>query len=152
MKYFAFSTEEWFEPTGFGGFASGTPSGIRTRRYHSLLPAKTNSDAGSLVLVNGFDAQVDFDGETRSLTSHRYAPDVVYPDGASRIVKFESTPWPRCFFQLTDRLAVAQEIFIPRGSSSGVIGGKLIVNTKERGKLKWRLLFSGRVSDTMHRE
>ena len=39
---------------GLGGFASGTASGIRTRRYHSLLLA----DAGRLVLVNGFDAQV----------------------------------------------------------------------------------------------
>ncbi len=152
MKDFAYSTDEWIEPNGFGGFASGTASGIRTRRYHSLLPAKTNSDAGSLVLVNGFDAQVDFDGETRSLTSHRYAPDVVHPDGASRIVKFESTPWPRWSFQLTDRLAVEQEIFIPRGGSSVVIAWKLIGHTKERVKLKVRLFFSGRDSHSLHRE
>ena len=152
MNDFAHSTDEWIEPNGFGGFASGTPSGIRTRRYHSLLLAKTNSDAGCLVLVNGFDAQVEFDGETRSLTSHRYVPDVVYPDGASRIVKFESTPWPRWFFQLTDRLAVEQEIFIPRGSSSVVIAWKLIGHPKERVKLKVRLFFSGRDSHSLHRE
>ncbi len=152
MNDFAHSTDEWIEPNGFGGFASGTASGIRTRRYHSLLLAKTNSDAGRLVLVNGFDAQVGFDGETLSLTSHRYAPDVVYPDGASHIVKFESTPWPRWFFQLTDRLAVEQEIFIPRGRSSVVIAWKLIGHAKERVKLKVRLLFSGRDSHSLHRE
>jgi predicted glycogen debranching enzyme len=152
MNDFVHSTDEWFEPNGFGGFASGTASGIRTRHYHSLLLAKANSAAGDMALVNGFDAQVEFDGETRSLTSQRYAPDVVHPDGASRIVKFEPTPWPRWFFQLTDRLAVEQEIFIPRGRSSVVMAWKLIGHTDERVKLKVRLFFSGRDFHSLHRE
>ena len=152
MNDFAHSTDEWIEPTGFGGFASGTASGIRTRSYHSLLLAETNSAPGRLVLVNGFDAQVEFDGEIRSLTSQRYAPGVIHPDGASRIVKFESKPWPRWLFQLTDRLAVEQEIFIPRGSSSVVMAWKLIGHTNERVKLKVRLFFSGRDSHSLQRE
>jgi len=86
MNYSACSADEWIEPNGFGGFASGTASGIRTRRYHSLLLTKTNSPAGRLVLVNGFDAKVEFDGETCWLTSQHYAPNVVHPDGASRII------------------------------------------------------------------
>src|SRR5882762_2828805 len=148
MNDFAHSRDEWIEPNSFGGFASGTASGIRTRRYHSLLLA----EGGRLVLVNGFDAQVEFDGETRSLTSHRYTPNVIHPDGASHIVKFESTPWPRWLFQLTDRLAVEQEIFIPRGSSSVVLAWKLIGHTNERVKLKVRLFFSGRDSHSLQRE
>ncbi|MEY2541878.1 MAG: hypothetical protein QOI22_1480 [Verrucomicrobiota bacterium] len=152
MNDFAHSIDEWIEPNGFGGFASGTASGIRTRGYHSLLLAQTNSDASVLVLVNGFDAQVEFDGETRSLTSHRYAPDVIHPDGASHIAKFESTPWPRWLFQLTDKLALEQEIFIPRGSSSVIIAWTLIGRTNERVKLKVRLFFSGRDSHSLHRE
>jgi predicted glycogen debranching enzyme len=152
MKNHSQPTDEWIEPDGFGGFASGTASGIRTRRYHSLLLAKTDSPAGRLVLVNGFDAQIEFKGKTCPLTSQRYAPDVIHPDGASRVVKFESTPWPRWFFQLADRLAVEQEIFIPRGSSSVVIAWKLIGHTNERVKLKVRLFFSGRDSHALHRE
>jgi len=152
MKNFAHSTDDWIEPNRFGGFASGTASGIRTCRYHSLLLAKTNSPAGHMVLVNGFDAQVEFDHETCSLTSQRYAPGVIHPDGASRIVKFEPTPWPRWFFQLTDRLAVEQEIFIPRGRSSVVMAWKLIGHTDERAKLKVRLFFSGRDFHSLHRE
>ncbi|TMA37779.1 MAG: hypothetical protein E6J79_09235, partial [Deltaproteobacteria bacterium] len=31
------SRAEWLEADGLGGFASGTVSGIRTRRYHALL-------------------------------------------------------------------------------------------------------------------
>ena len=30
-------TAEWLEADGLGGFASGTVSGTRTRRYHALL-------------------------------------------------------------------------------------------------------------------
>ena len=29
--------DEWLEADGLGGFASGTVSGLRTRRYHALL-------------------------------------------------------------------------------------------------------------------
>jgi glycogen debranching enzyme len=47
---------EWLEADGLGGFASGTVSGIRTRRYHALLLTATTPPAGRMVLVNGFDA------------------------------------------------------------------------------------------------
>ncbi len=152
MNYSASLTDEWIEPNEFGGFASGTASGIRTRRYHSLLLAKTNSPTGRLVLVNGFDAQVEFDGETCWLSSQHYAPDVIHPDGASRIIKFESTPWPRWSFKLPDDLVIEQEIFIPRGTSSVVMAWKLIGHTNERVKLKVRLFLSGRDFDHLHRE
>ena len=51
--------DEWLEADGLGGFASGTVSGIRTRRYHALLLTATKPPAGRLVLVNGFDASVE---------------------------------------------------------------------------------------------
>jgi glycogen debranching enzyme len=35
--------DEWLEADGLGGFASGTVSGIRTRRYHALEKAKRSS-------------------------------------------------------------------------------------------------------------
>ena len=50
---------EWLEADGLGGFASGTVSGIRTRRYHALLLTALTPPTGRLVLVNGFDAWVD---------------------------------------------------------------------------------------------
>lgn len=42
------------EPDDIGGFASGTSSGIRTRRSHALLLSATTPSTGALVLVNGF--------------------------------------------------------------------------------------------------
>ena len=50
---------EWLEADGLGGFASGTSSGVRTRRYHALLLTATTPPTGRIVLVNGFDACAD---------------------------------------------------------------------------------------------
>ena len=87
--------DEWLEADGLGGFASGTVSGIRTRRYHALLLAATRPPAGRLVLVNGFDASVETANGTFALSSQLYPPDLMHPDGASRIAEFKSDPWPR---------------------------------------------------------
>jgi len=38
---------EWLEADGLGGFASGTVSGIRIRRYHALLRSATIQRDGS---------------------------------------------------------------------------------------------------------
>jgi hypothetical protein len=53
------SSREWLEADGFGGFASGTATGIRTRRYHALLLTATTPPTGRMVLVNGFDAWIE---------------------------------------------------------------------------------------------
>ena len=98
------SSAEWLEADGLGGFASGTVSGIRTRRYHALLLTATTPPAGRMVLVNGFDAWVETPDGTFALSSQRYAPDVIHPDGASRIESFEYEPWPRWRFRLTNDL------------------------------------------------
>src|SRR2546428_5018566 len=89
---------EWLEADGLGGFASGTVSGIRTRRYHALLLTATTPPSGRVVLVNGLDAQVETGYGTFALSSQCYAPDVIHPDGATRIESFEHEPWPRWRF------------------------------------------------------
>jgi len=73
---------EWLEADGLGGFASGTVSGIRTRRYHAMLLTATKPPVGRMVLVNGFDAWVETARGTFAISSQRYGPDVVHPDGA----------------------------------------------------------------------
>src|SRR5207247_24705 len=52
-------SNEWLEADGLGGFASGTSTGIRTRRYHALLLTATTPPTGRMVLVNGFDAWIE---------------------------------------------------------------------------------------------
>jgi predicted glycogen debranching enzyme len=89
---------EWLEADGLGGFASGSVSGMRTRRYHALLLTATQPPAGRLVLVNGFDAAVETANRDYAISSQLYPPNIMHPDGARRIVEFESEPWPKMDF------------------------------------------------------
>jgi len=41
------SRREWLVADGLGGFAMGTVSGLRTRRYHGLLIVATGSNGDS---------------------------------------------------------------------------------------------------------
>src|SRR5438128_4916045 len=108
------STREWLEADGLGGFASGTSSGIRTRRYHALLLTATTPPTGRLVLVNGFDAWIESPAGRFELTSQHYAPDVIGGDGAQRIEKFTTQPWPRWTSTFPDGTRIMQEILVAR--------------------------------------
>src|SRR5881394_3689935 len=107
---------EWLEADGLGGFASGTVTGFRTRRYHALLLTATTPPTGRVVLVNGFEAWIETPQGRFALTSQRYAPDVIHPDGAERIVKFTNEPWPTWQFKFEDGTEIIQELFIARES------------------------------------
>ncbi len=78
---------EWLEPDGLGGFASGTATGVRTRRYHAILLAATQPPAERMVLVNGLDVWVETPAGRFPLSSQRYLPDLIHPDGAERLVR-----------------------------------------------------------------
>jgi glycogen debranching enzyme len=101
---------EWLEADGLGGFASGTTSGVRTRRYHALLLSAITPPTGRMVLVNGFDAWADTPAGTFPLSSQRYVPEVMSPDGAAHITRFASDPWPTWDLALPDDTEIRQEI------------------------------------------
>src|SRR5437764_6477132 len=96
-------SREWLEADGLGGFASGTSSGIRTRRYHAWLLTARTPPTGRMVLVNGVDAWIvekreqdelgGSGGETQFLTSQRYSPGAVTANAAT-IESFHNDHWP----------------------------------------------------------
>ena len=53
---------EWLETDGQGGFASGTVSGIRTRRYHGLLLVATEPPEGRFLMVAGLEVFLEVHG------------------------------------------------------------------------------------------
>jgi predicted glycogen debranching enzyme len=156
---------EWLEADGLGGFASGTVSGIRTRRYHALLLTATTPPTGRVLLVNGFDAWVETPTGTVALSSHDYDPGMVHPDGATRIVSFEWDPWPRWVFGLEDGSRIEQELFVPKGAPALALSWRLIKSRSSRRtgtqatnrstpefRLSVRPLISGRDYYALHRE
>jgi predicted glycogen debranching enzyme len=145
--------DEWLEPDGLGGFASGTACGIRTRRYHALLLAATTPPTGRVVLVNGFDAWLETDAGTFPLTSQRYEPGVVHPDGACRTSSFSADPWPRWTLTLEDGTVVEQTIVVRHGTPLVAINWRLIDRSREsRARLTVRPFLSGRDYHSMHHE
>jgi predicted glycogen debranching enzyme len=141
---------EWLETDGLGGFASGTASGIRTRRYHAILLTATAPPSGRMVLVNGFEAWIESGNQIVALTSQRYAPDVISPDGATRISEFKIDPWPSWIYSLLDGREIEHGILVQPGSAATVIYWRL---RKGAGcTLAVRPLMSGRDYHGLHHE
>jgi predicted glycogen debranching enzyme len=143
--------DEWLEPDGLGGFASGTATGIRTRRYHALLLAATTPPTGRTVLVNGFDAWIETEAGTFALSSQRYDPGVTHPDGAARVTSFSIDPWPQWIFELEDGTVVEQSIVVPHGSPMVAVSWS-VRSTRERALLSVRPFLSGRDYHSLHHE
>ena len=142
---------EWLEADGLGGFASGTTANIRTRRYHALLLTATTPPTGRMVLVNGFDAHVDTPDGSFALSTQRYTPDVLHPDGAQRITHFTDDPWPTWEYQLIDGTRILQEIFVEHGTGAAVLQWTL-VRASGPVTLRVRPFLSGRDYHSMHHE
>jgi len=137
------TSKEWIETDGLGGFASGTANGIRTRRYHALLLTAMTPPTGRVALVNGFDAWIETPNGKFALTSQRYAPDVISPDGAQRIVEFTHEPWPKWRFRCEDGTEIEQEDFVEAGKSTCTVLWR-VIGEQRNVKLFARPFLSGR--------
>ena len=120
------TSDEWLETDGLGGFASGTVSAIRTRRYHAVLLTAANPPTGRFVLVNGLDAWVDTPDGNIALSSQVYEPGVVHPNAWERIESFEDELWPTWRYRLPDDSYIEHELFVPKGYSAAVLTWRLV--------------------------
>jgi predicted glycogen debranching enzyme len=145
---------EWLEPDGLGGFASGTASGVRTRRYHALLLAATTPPTGRVVLVNGVDAWVESDGATHALSTQHYEPGVRHPDGSMCISAFTTEPWPTWMFTLPGGTTIEHTITVRRGQPAVALGWRLVRrgDGNEAVTLRVRPFLSGRDYHGLHHE
>ncbi len=145
---------EWLEPDGFGGFASGTAGGERTRRYHALLLAATHPPTGRVVLVNGLEAWLDTPSGALALSTQRYVPDTVHPDLATRLISFNVAPWPVWRFRIDGTASIVHELFVAKGYGETVLRWRLEGAHHLPGpvELKVRLLLSGRDHHALHHE
>ena len=126
----------------------GTADGIRTRRYHAYLIVAAPHDERRYALVNELELWVDTPAGAIALSSHRYLPNVVHPDGASRIAGFEAEPWPTWRFDLGNGLTIVQQLFSPRtvARAAMILQWRVIgANDLAEGiRLRARPLLSGR--------
>jgi len=148
---------EWLEADGLGGFASGTTSGVRTRRYHALLLAAMTPPTGRMVLVNGLDAWIepktagDRSREQEYLTRQRYRPGVVVPERGATLESFTHEPWPTWTYRLADGTRIEHEVFVP--ARRGFVAARWkVLSGPVPLLLKVRPFLSGRDSHATHHE
>jgi predicted glycogen debranching enzyme len=142
--------QEWLEADGLGGFASGTARGVRTRRYHGVLLAATTPPTGRVMLVNGVEAWVSTPEGRLALTTHRYAPGVDHPDGASRLRAFTIDPWPTWTWDIGAGRTITGELLVTHGAPRTVLTWTL--HGSGPVHLEVRPLLSGRDYHALHHE
>ncbi len=79
---------EWLATDARGGFACGTLSGIRTRRYHGLFIHASQPPVARRMLVPCVLETVTVGEEKFPLTSARWADGTIAPNGSDSLVHF----------------------------------------------------------------
>jgi len=113
------SSREWLVPDGLGGYAMGTASGLRTRRYHGLLmvaepgaPARRHLGLVALDPVVGLPS-----GAEVSLAVHEWSGGAVAPEGHTLLERFELVDGlPRWRWRIGD-VVVERELAMVHGRS-----------------------------------
>jgi predicted glycogen debranching enzyme len=81
---------EWLVADGWGGYAMGTASGLRTRRYHGLLVVSGLEPAGRMMALAALDAVLTLPSGARiRLATHEWAGGPVDPRGHELLSSFE---------------------------------------------------------------
>ena len=84
---------EWLEADGLGGFASGTWSGVRTRRYHGLLLFALKPPQKRRLLMQGFVTWLESSYGRAELWPQVYVGG--YRREADGVLeRFSHEPWP----------------------------------------------------------
>ena len=137
--------DEWLETDGLGGFASGTTSGMNTRRYHALLVAALAPPAGRHVFVNGAAVWLDTPDGRFDLSGPAGAAPARLPP-----VGFRAQPWP-CFERRLQDIGINEEVIMLHGLPVVLVSWSLD-RPLPGHRLSVRPLLSGRDFHALQRE
>ena len=85
----ALVTREWLFTNGLGGYASGTVSGVITRRYHGLLIAALPAPLGRMVMLSHIAEQVRLaDGRRLEIGGRERSGDAPDAHGTGYLTEF----------------------------------------------------------------
>ncbi|MFB9337572.1 amylo-alpha-1,6-glucosidase [Actinoplanes octamycinicus] len=121
------SSREWLVPDGIGGYAMGTVTGLRTRRYHGLLIVAGTTPASRMLGLASLDAVVTLpSGALVRLACHEWASGVVAPTGHMYLSGFSLIDGiPRWRWRIGD-LVIEREIAMVTGRPAVAVVHRLI--------------------------
>jgi predicted glycogen debranching enzyme len=119
-------SREWLCANGIGGFASGTVSGMLTRRYHGLLVAALTPPLGRTLLIASVEEGIDYNGLTRALAANRWADGTIDPRGYRDLQQFrlEGTS-PVWTYACADAL-IEKRVWMEHGANTTYVGYRLL--------------------------
>lgn len=120
------SEREWLVTNGVGGFASGTISGLLTRRYHGLLIAALKPPLGRTLMVAKLEETVRYAEQSYPLSTDRWIDGTFDPQGYRHIQNFRldgTTPvWT---FACADAL-LEKRVWMQQGANTTYIQYSLV--------------------------
>jgi predicted glycogen debranching enzyme len=143
--YESSSAREWLVTNGTGGYASGTISGVLTRRYHGLLVAAHKPPLGRRLLLVKLDETAEYDGESFRLFTNHWDGGSINPQGFHFIENFHlDGTMPVWNFAFADAL-LEKRIWMQQGANTTYIRFRL-----DRGSHPVRLILKALVDDRDH--
>lgn len=139
---------EWLVTNGLGGYASGTVSGVPTRRFHSLLTAALSDPQGRYVMLNQLSELVRFpDGSSQKIGGIELADGSLDLYGMSSLREFRlESGLPVWRYELANHV-IEKTILMPYMSNTVHIGYRLVSGTGPV-RLKIRIAVHFRRHDT----
>ncbi|MEC4814995.1 MAG: amylo-alpha-1,6-glucosidase [Scytonema sp. PMC 1069.18] len=111
-------SREWLVTNGIGGYASGTVSGLLTRRYHGLLIAALNPPLGRTLMLAKLDETVLYGERFYPLHTNRWADGIVSPNGYQHIERFSLDGTVPCWrFACADAL-LEKRVWMEQGANT----------------------------------
>ncbi|MGR6320853.1 amylo-alpha-1,6-glucosidase [Micromonospora soli] len=121
------ASREWLVTDGRGGYAMGTVSGLRTRRYHGLLVVAGDRPASRRMGLVSLDPAVTLPSGARArLGAHEWSSGVVDPRGFELLERFDLTDGvPRWRWRIGD-VVIEREIAMAYGRSCVAVVHRLV--------------------------
>jgi predicted glycogen debranching enzyme len=127
LATFAAAAErEWLVTNGLGGYAAGTVSGARTRRYHGLLVAALRPPVERTVLVAKLDARVRYRDGVLALGANEYGDGTVHPRGFERIERFMLEGQTPVWRYVLDDGVLEQRVTMVHGENTTLVSFTLV--------------------------
>jgi predicted glycogen debranching enzyme len=141
-------THEWIVTNGLGSYASGTISGVPTRRYHSLLTAAIPEPHGRYVMLNQLGELVRLpDGSTQKIGGIELTGGALDLYGMSTLREFRlDSGMPVWRYELGEHV-IEKWILMPHMSNTVHVGYRL-VSGPGPVRLKLRIAVHFRRHDT----
>ena len=115
------SRREWLLANGLGGYASGTATGLNTRRYHGLLMAALDPPAERTL----FAAKTEDALDGVPLDCNHYQGEIVHPEGFRQLESFCAEKRPTFLYRV-GRQWLEKSIFMVYGANLTIVQYKLL--------------------------